>query len=200
MLLHWMSGLRNWWLLRFSIRAGLKLGRDVRIVGKPDFSSEPYLIEIGNHVTISSNVSFVTHDGATCVFRRLPPYVGLQRFGRIIIGDDCFIGTGAIILPGVSIGPNSVVGAGSVVTRSVPPDSVVAGVPARFVCSYHRYIERTVPQCVHTPPNVARDRARLRHFLLSNLPVPQPPAANLPEGSHTVPEHSVKAAGKGTGV
>ena len=171
-LLELLSQLRNWWLLRSCVGAGLKLGRDVRVIGRPDFGSEPYLVEIGNHVTISSNVSFITHDGGTWVFRHLPPYVGLQRFGRIVIGDNCFIGSGAIIMPGVSIGPNSVVGAGAVVTRSVPANSVVAGVPARNICTYEQYVERMVPRCRSYAPDVMADRKKLKAILLSTIPQP----------------------------
>ncbi len=172
MLRDWLSGLRDRRLLRSYVRDGLKLGQDVRVIGKPDFGSEPYLIEIGNHVTVSSNVTFITHDGATWVFRHLPPYLGMQRFGRIVIGDNCFIGANAIIMPGVSIGSNSVVGAGAVVTRSVPADSVVAGVPARRVCSYEEYVERMIPRCRTYPPDVTADRKKLKDVLISTIPHP----------------------------
>lgn len=158
---------RNRWLLRSFVRRGLKLGRDVRIMGRPDFGSEPYLIVIGDHVTVSTHVEFVTHDGATWVFRDRPEYLGLQRFGRIEIGDNCFIGTRSVILPGVRIGDNCVVGAGSVVTRSVPDNTVVAGAPARAICTYDEYVERTAARCRYFPPEVADDPDRLREALLS---------------------------------
>lgn len=171
---------RNWWLLRSYQRRGLRLGRDVRIVGKPDFGSEPYLIEIGNHVTISTRVAFITHDGATWVFRHLPEYRGLQRFGRIVIRDNCFVGAGAILLPDVSIGPNAVVAAGSVVTRSVPPDTVVAGVPARPICTYDEYVARMAARCAYYQPEVTSDPERLRQMLSETIgwpsegePIPQ---------------------------
>jgi acetyltransferase-like isoleucine patch superfamily enzyme len=157
-------------ILRGAVKRGLKLGRDVRIIGKPDFGSEPYLIEIGDHVTVSSHVTFVTHDGATWVFRHLPAYEGLQRFGRIAIGSNCFIGTRSIILPGVRIGSNCVVGAGSIVTHDVPDDSVVAGSPARYICSYEDYIRKTAPDCRYYAPDVASDPDRLREALMHSLP------------------------------
>lgn len=160
------ADLRNRWLLRAFVRRGLKLGRDVRIMGKPDFGGEPYLITIGDHVTVSTHVEFVTHDGATWVFRDRPEYEGLQRFGAIEIGNNCFIGTRSIILPGVRIGDNCVVGAGSVVTRSVPEDTVVAGVPAHVICTYDEYVQRTAPRCRYFPPEVADDPDRLREALL----------------------------------
>ncbi len=171
---------RNRWLLRSFVRRGLKLGRDVRIVGKPDFGSEPYLITIGDHVTVSTHVEFVTHDGATWVFRDRPEYRGLQRFGPIEIGSNCFIGTRSVILPGVRIGDNCVVGAGSVVTRTVPDNTVVAGVPARAICTYDEYVERTVPRCRYFPPEVASEPDRLREALLST-PLDAAPDEALPE-------------------
>jgi acetyltransferase-like isoleucine patch superfamily enzyme len=188
MLPEWLSRLRDRWLLRSYVRAGLKLGRDVRVIGKPDFGSEPYLIEIGDHVTISSNVSLITHDGATWVFRHLPSYRGLQRFGRIVIGDNCFIGAGAIIMPGVSIGTNSVVGAGAVVTLSVPANTVVAGVPARHICSYEEYVERMIPRCRYFPPDVAADRKKLKDVLLSTIPHPTAKEGQSPASSGSVGE------------
>src|SRR4030042_937975 len=99
----------------------------------------------------------------------LPPYLGMQRFGRIVIGDNCFIGAHAIIMPDVSIGSNAVVGAGAVVTRSVPADSVVAGVPARRVCSYEEYVERMIPRCRSYPPDVTADRQTLKDVLISTI-------------------------------
>ena len=189
MLRDWLSRLRDQRLLRSYVKAGLKLGRDVRVIGKPDFGSEPYLIEIGDHVTVSSNVTFITHDGATWVFRHLPTYRGLQRFGRIVIGDNCFIGANAVIMPGVSVGTNSVVGAGAVVTRSVLANSVVAGVPARRICSYEEYVERMIPRCRHYPPDVAADRKKLKDVLLSTIPQPDreegPPTAGSGSAGET---------------
>lgn len=165
-----LSDLRNKWLLRSAVHRGLRLGRDVRVIGKPDFGSEPYLIEVGDHVTISSNVTFLTHDGATWVFREKPRYKGLQLFDRITLGDNCFVGVGAILLPGVRVGSNCVIGAGSVVTHSVPDGTVVAGSPARRICSYDEYVERTAPRCRYYPPEVASHPRLLREELLRVLP------------------------------
>lgn len=172
-LLSFAADFRNRSLLRGYVRRGLKLGRDVRVIGKPDFGSEPYLIKIGDHVTVSSYVTFVTHDGATWVFRHRPEYAGLQRFGRIKIGNNCFIGARSIILPGVSIGENCVVGAGSVVTRSVPDNTVIAGSPARTICTYDEYVTRTAPRCAYYAPEVAGDPDRLREALAA-LPEAEP--------------------------
>jgi acetyltransferase-like isoleucine patch superfamily enzyme len=179
-LLGWLIDLRDRRLLRSYVKRGMKLGKGVRIIGKPDFGDEPFLIEIGDHVTVSSRVSLITHDGATWVFRDRPEYKGLQRFGRIRIGNNCFIGERSIVLPGVSIGDNCVVGAGAVVTRSVPDNCVVAGSPARYICSYEEYVAKTAPLCARYEEDVASDPERLREVLMETIGAPDRDEIGLP--------------------
>ena len=126
------------WRLR---RAGLTMAADCRMASIPHFGSEPYLITIGKHVAMARGVSFITHDGGTHVFRHLERYKNVIKYGRITILDNCVIGQRVIILPGVTIGPNSVVAAGSVVSRNVPPDVLAAGNPAKPVMTIHQYAE-----------------------------------------------------------
>jgi len=82
-----------------------------------------------------------------------------------------------------------VVGAGAVVTRSVLANSVVAGVPARRICSYEEYVERMIPRCRHYPPVVAADRKKLKDVLLSTIPQPDreegPPTAGSGSAGET---------------
>jgi acetyltransferase-like isoleucine patch superfamily enzyme len=134
------------WRLRGYIRRGLQIAPDCRLMGMPDFGSEPYLISIGRHVTISTKVTFINHDGGTWVFRDEARYREVIKFGRIVIHDNCFIGSGATLLPGVSVGPNAVVAAHSVVTRDVPPGTVVGGVPARHLMTVREYAERALAE------------------------------------------------------
>lgn len=108
---------------------GAQVGEDCFITTK-SLGSEPYLVKIGNHVGISGGVLFLTHGLGWCFRDRVPD---LQVFGTIVIEDNCNIGTNAILLPGITIGRNSMVGAGAVVTKDVPPNSVVAGNPARIL-------------------------------------------------------------------
>jgi acetyltransferase-like isoleucine patch superfamily enzyme len=123
---------------------GLEMASDCRFMGFPRFGSEPYLISIGRHVTISSGVSFITHDGGTWVFREQPKYRNVIKYGRIVIHDNCFIGARAIIMPGVSIGPNAVIAAGSIVTKSIAPNTVAGGVPARYLSPLEAYAEKAL--------------------------------------------------------
>jgi len=118
---------------------GVKVGRDCRILTQ-SFGSEPFLISIGNDVTISNNVQFVTHDGATWLIR--DDSGRRYSYAPIEIGDFVFVGAGTILMPGVKIGDNVIVGAGSVVTKSIPSGVVVAGNPARILGSFSDYAQR----------------------------------------------------------
>jgi acetyltransferase-like isoleucine patch superfamily enzyme len=167
--LNFLRELRDKFLIWRSIKAGLQIGQDVRIMDKPLFGPEPFLIKIGNHVTIAPGVRYITHDGATFVFRDMPEYKNMQRHDTIAIRDNCFIGSDAILLPGITIGPNAVVGAGAVVTKSVPPDTVVGGCPAKYICTFEEYIRRVLPKCHYCPPDVIEDDTKRRSFLVSAL-------------------------------
>lgn len=115
---------------------GVKVGDDCRIY-TTKFGSEPFLIEIGNRVTITSGVILLTHDGSTWLIRDEKGRRYLYR--RVRIGDDVFIGVNTIIMPGVVIGDRVVIGAGSVVTKSIPSGTLVAGNPARIIGNFDDY-------------------------------------------------------------
>ena len=122
-------------------KQGARIGRDNRLKIR-SLGPEPYLVSIGNHCTIASNVAFNTHDGATWVFTEEHPR--LQKFGPIKSRDNCFIGMSSIILPNVTIGPNSIIGAGSVVTKDVPPGVVAAGNPAKRISTIDEYKKKVL--------------------------------------------------------
>jgi hypothetical protein len=133
--------------------------------------SEPYLVSIGDETLVSGGVRFLTHDAGTWVFRREHPEAG--RFGRITVGSRVFIGAQAMILAGVTIGDRSIVGAGAVVTRDVPSEVVVAGVPARVVNSLEDYERRTLrdfPLLEVPPPGTNRSDEELRRLLEARYP------------------------------
>lgn len=122
-------------------KQGAQIGSNCRILVS-DLGSEPFLIKLGDNCTIAPDVCFINHDASAGLFRSEIP--NLNVFGKIEIKDNCFIGYGAIILYDVTIGSNSIVGAGAVVTKDVPPNSVVAGVPARVITTTDEYKKRCI--------------------------------------------------------
>ncbi len=140
---------------------GVRIGERCRIYAT-NFGSEPWLIRIGNHVCISNDVTFVNHD-LNWPFQ--DKYESLTGFGKIDIKDNCQIGVRATILAGVTIGPNAIVGACSVVTKDVPPNTVVAGVPARVVCTLDEYEQKCRARHIDIPKDPKAARAILEtHF------------------------------------
>lgn len=125
-------------------RQGAQIGEECYIVPRT-LGTEPYLVKIGNHVTIGPSVKFVTHDGGPWIFRKdSPDLKDIQVFGPIVIEDNCVIGLEAILFPNIKIGPNSIVGAGSVVIKDVPANTIVMGVPARPFGSIEKYKEKCI--------------------------------------------------------
>jgi acetyltransferase-like isoleucine patch superfamily enzyme len=120
---------------------GVDIGEGVEIFGANlfTFGSEPYLVSLGNQVTVSHNVDFITHDGGLRVVRAKYPEAYL--YGRIRISDSCFIGARCIFLPGARVGPGSVIGSGSIVTGEIPPGVVAVGAPAKPVKSVEDYVQ-----------------------------------------------------------
>ncbi len=110
-------------------KIGVKIGDGCRI-DTIRFSTEPYLITIGDKVAVSGGTRFITHDGAIRIFK---PELPGGIFGKIVIKDNVFIGNDCIICPNTTVGENTIVGAGSVVRGTIPPNSVVTGNPAQVI-------------------------------------------------------------------
>ena len=89
-------------------------------------------LKIGNNVRIAHNCSFITGQHRYDVADKTI-YESGYKFDKIILGDDVWLGTGAVILPGLEIGDGVVIGANSVVTKNIAPYSVVGGVPAKLI-------------------------------------------------------------------
>lgn len=133
----------------FARSLGVKLGNNVVFyAARPGmFSTEPWLVTIGNNVYITAGCQFLTHDGGTLILRQEVP--DLELTAPITVGNDVYIGINTIIMPGVNIGNRVIVGAGSVVSRDVPDNSVVAGVPARVIKTVDEYLEKAVRESLH---------------------------------------------------
>jgi len=130
--------LRKYEALRLKnlISRGLVIGKNVYINRHVNFdSSHPYLIEIQDNCRISEGVRFLAHDAT--ILRQL----GVTRLSKVRILEGTFIGAGAIILPGVTIGPNALIAAGSVVNRDIGEDMCAAGNPARPYGKFSKLLE-----------------------------------------------------------
>jgi acetyltransferase-like isoleucine patch superfamily enzyme len=101
---------------------------------------DPAYVKIGNNVRINDCAMF-GHDGAVNMVNKAFG-LHLDSVGKIDIRDNVFIGYSCVILPGVTIGPNAIVAAGSVVNRDVPEGTIVAGVPAKQVSTVAAYVEK----------------------------------------------------------
>ena len=118
----------------------------------------PKLISMGNNVWIASQVTFVPHDVIHKMLNyRLDGNEFQEYLGCIDIKDNVFIGSNSTILPNVSIGPNTIVAAGTLVNKNIS-GGVYAGVPARYICSIDEFIEkrRQYPQI-----NISRGKGGL---------------------------------------
>lgn len=131
---YWLESRKRERYLNGLIENGLQIGNNVQLVGDYFFDpSHCFLISIGDNCVFAPNVKLIAHDASTKMI------LGCTKIGRIVIENDCFIGDSTIVLPNVTIGPNSIIGSGSVVTRDIPADSIAAGNPARVISTVPEY-------------------------------------------------------------
>lgn len=119
----------------------------LHIYGIIGWGSEPWIITLGNNVHITANVRFTTHDGGTLLFRNVVPDLEITK--PITVGNDVYIGNNVIILPGVHIGNKVIIGAGAVVSRDIPENSVAVGVPARVIKTADEYFDKLQRESLH---------------------------------------------------
>ena len=122
------------------------------------FGSEPWCITLGNHVHITDEVKFITHDGGTLIYRHLVPDLEITK--PITVGDYVYFGTRSMIMPGVNIGNNCIIAAGAIVTHDVPDNSVVAGVPARVIKTSDEYFDKIKQNSLHLGHLVYEEKDR----------------------------------------
>lgn len=130
----------------YFIKRGMTVGKNFnRQSGTRMDPSHCWLISIGDDVTLSNKVQILAHDDTTRI------YTGYGRIGRVLIGNRVFVGANTTILMNTKIGNDVIIGAGSVVTKDVPDDSVVVGNPVRVIGKTSEFIDREkdrMKQCV----------------------------------------------------
>jgi maltose O-acetyltransferase len=125
---------RRWQNLR---QLGMHLGTDVWLPASTWIDTGfCYLISIGDHCGFGEECLILAHDA------QMDEFLDAGRIGRVVIHESCHIGARTVILPGVEVGPRTLVGANSVVSRTLPPDTVCAGNPARVLCSLDEYLAK----------------------------------------------------------
>lgn len=119
------------------IKMGMKVGKSFkRLNGVILDPAHCWLIEIGDNVTMAPRVHILCHDASTKV------NLGYTKIGKVVIGNNVFIGAESVVLPNVNIGNNVIVGANSTITHSIPDNVVVAGNPAKVICTFDDYISK----------------------------------------------------------
>jgi len=126
---------------------GVNMGSNLHLYGSVSWGTEPWIITVGNNVHITQGVKFITHDGGTLLFRNQVPDLEITK--PIVIGNDVYIGNNVILLPGVKIGNKVIIGAGAVVSKDIPDNSVAVGVPARVIKTADEYFEKIQKESLH---------------------------------------------------
>lgn len=139
---------------------GVKIGRNC-FISTRRWGTEPYLITIGDNVQVTHDVAIHTHGGGHALRDTNPDF---DVFGKVVIQDWAYIGASSQIMPGVTVGKGAIVAAGSIVTKSVAPYTVVGGNPAKYICSIQEYAERNMKFNVHS---YGLSSSKKRELLLS---------------------------------
>ncbi len=139
-----ISLLTNKTFTNYLRRKGMRIGDNVLFTNRKTLDIDlhkPSLVEIGNNVFINRGFSLLTHDYVSHVFLNIyNDYV--SSTGKVKIGNNVAFGRNVTVLKGCTIGDNVFVGFGSIVTKDIPPNSVVVGAPARVVCSIDEYYNK----------------------------------------------------------
>ena len=107
------------------------------------FPMDSKLIRFHNNVTVANDAVFITHDGIYVTLNHLEDGFSYEQMtGPIEVMDNVFIGYRAMIMPGVRIGPNAIIGSGSIVTKDVPEGTVVAGNPAKVIGRFEDVMQK----------------------------------------------------------
>lgn len=145
------------------------VGKDVHFMPRK-VPLYPELIKLHDNVSIASKVTFITHD---VVHNMLNNKYGQKEFqekiGCIEIEENVFVGSNTTIMYDVKIGANSIIAAGSIVTKDVPRNSIVAGVPARVIGTLDDYVEKLRLSGNVYPTELAPKKLILKQELIEQM-------------------------------
>lgn len=130
----WFPG--SFFRVLFNRLRGVKIGDRVWVGVGVILGNHPFLVRIGNDVIISPGAKILTHDTSFTVVG------GKDLAGEVVIGNNVQIGENAIILPGITIGNRSIIGAGAVVNRDITQGQIAVGVPAKIISSTEEGLKR----------------------------------------------------------
>ena len=117
--------------------AGMTIGQGVNMPASTWIdASHAHLISIGDWCGFGEQCLILAHDA------QMAEFLDVRMLNRVVLHESCHFGSRTVILPGVEVGPRTLVGANSVVSRSLPPDTVCAGAPARVLCTLDEYLAR----------------------------------------------------------
>ena len=106
------------------------------------FPAEPEQVRLKSNIVVATNVRFMTHDRMDLIIKWKYGKDVKKYIGSINVGNNVFIGCDTVILPGVTIGDNCIIGAGSVVTKDLESGGIYAGAPAKKVGNFEDFIEK----------------------------------------------------------
>jgi len=144
--------------ISFLNRHGVRIGENT-VIYSPNNTTidirKPHLISIGDYCKITKGVTVLAHDYSVSVLRKVyGEFIGGSL--PVCIGDNCFIGMNTTILMGTQIGNNCIVGANSVVKGVFPDNVVIAGNPAKVVCTLEKFFQKNREQWVENAKKCAQ--------------------------------------------
>ena len=172
MFMRFMQKIKAYWCIVYAKLYPLKFARrvgvnfedgELHLYGRVSWGTEPWIITIGKNVHITDGTRFITHDGGTLLFRHIVPDLEITK--PITLGDNVYIGNNVILLPGVHVGSNVVIGAGAVVSRDIPDNSVAVGVPAKVIKTCDEYFEKLQRESLFRTSQRARKRSSAHDVL-----------------------------------
>lgn len=150
----------NRWRLNYLRKKGCRIGSGCQISNRARFGQEAYLIRIGDCVRIGPGVRLLTGDASIWTLHRMGLLEDAGVYGLIQIGDNSYIGAGAVIMPGVKIGRNCIVLANSLVTSDIPNGTVAGGAPAVPLDDIDSYAQKCRGRCTVGAAGLSRKQKR----------------------------------------